>query len=160
VPCQQHWLHAIRGLVGVHTSFVSDLMHPAHASISTINPSKQKKSCSGGSVQEVAALSSRAVGGNGALMGHGQAHLSRCCSHTKTCTLCFHTSRSSVPHPEFCCYISMVCAAMACYMLESSESVSSGQIFNRAVCYEVAHSHRMFLCPFLENPSALAIKCT
>jgi hypothetical protein len=37
-----------------------------------------------------------------------------------------------VPHPEFCYELSMVCALMACYVLESSECGSSGQIFIRA----------------------------
>jgi hypothetical protein len=50
----------------------------------------------------------------------------------QTCTPCFHTSSPSLPHPGFCYEISMVCALMACYMLESSECGSSGQIFVRA----------------------------
>jgi hypothetical protein len=50
VPCQKHWhqVHTVRGVAGVHTSGVSELMHPAHASEPTINPLKQ--TCSGGVV--------------------------------------------------------------------------------------------------------------
>jgi hypothetical protein len=48
-----------------------------------------------------------------------------------TCTPCFHTSRISFPHSEFCHAIFMVCAMMACYVLEKSkcgtvDNVSSG----------------------------------
>jgi hypothetical protein len=47
----------------------------------------------------------------------------------------FHTSRTSFPHPEFFYELSMVCALMACYVLESSECGSSGQIYIRASAY-------------------------
>jgi hypothetical protein len=68
-------------------------------------------------------------------VGPWQAHLARCFSHSKTCTQCFHKSRTSFPHPEFCYELSMVCAMMASYVLESSECGSSGQFFLRArVC--------------------------
>jgi hypothetical protein len=40
-------------------------------------------------------------------------------SASKICTPCFHTSRTSFPHPEFCYKMSMVCAMMACYVLEA-----------------------------------------
>jgi hypothetical protein len=50
----------------------------------------------------------------------------------QTCIPCFHTSRTSFPHPEFCYKLSMWCAFMACYVLESSGCGSSGQIFIRA----------------------------
>jgi hypothetical protein len=46
-----------------------------------------------------------------------------------------HKSRTSFPHLEFCYEMSMVCALMACYVLESSECGSSGQIFHRAWAY-------------------------
>jgi hypothetical protein len=47
----------------------------------------------------------------------------------------YYTSRTSFPHPDFCYELSMVCALMACYVLESSECGSSGQSFIRAsVC--------------------------
>jgi hypothetical protein len=43
VPCQQHWYQdrSIMGVASVHTSIVSEQMHPAHALTSTINPLKQ-----------------------------------------------------------------------------------------------------------------------
>jgi hypothetical protein len=50
----------------------------------------------------------------------------------QTCTPCFHASRTSFPHLEFCYELSMVCALMACYVLESYKCGSSGQIFIRA----------------------------
>jgi hypothetical protein len=50
----------------------------------------------------------------------------------QTCTPCFHTSRTSFPRPEFCNELSIVCALMACYVLESSECESRGQIYIRA----------------------------
>jgi hypothetical protein len=48
-------------------------MHPTHAFTSTIKPLKQLNICSGGAVQEVAALSSEAEGVTGGFMlGHGK----------------------------------------------------------------------------------------
>jgi hypothetical protein len=43
------------------------------------------------------------------------------------CTLCFHRSETWPPHLEFCYAMSMVCAMIACYVLESSECGNSGQ---------------------------------
>jgi hypothetical protein len=64
------------------------------------------------------------------VLGHGKPiHSFRCRSHSKACTPCFHTSRTSFNHPEFCYEMYIVCAMMACYVLESSTCGSSGQIF-------------------------------
>jgi hypothetical protein len=52
-------------------------------------------------------------------------------SHSKTCTPCLHTSRTSFDHPEFCYAMSMVCAMLACYVLDSSESKHGWPIFIR-----------------------------
>jgi hypothetical protein len=51
----------------------------------------------------------------------------------QTCTPCFHTSRASFPHPEFSYELSMACALMAWYLLESSKCGSSGQSIIRAL---------------------------
>jgi hypothetical protein len=51
----------------------------------------------------------------------------------QTCPPCFYTSRKSFPNPEFCYKMSMVCALMACCLLESSECGSIGQSFIRAL---------------------------
>jgi hypothetical protein len=50
----------------------------------------------------------------------------------QTCSPYFHTSRTLFPQQEFCYELSMLSALMACYLLESSECGSSGQIFIRA----------------------------
>jgi hypothetical protein len=58
----------------------------------------------------------------------------RCCvglwqNRSKTIFRCFHTSRTSSFHPDFCYATSMVCAMMACYVLGSSERGNSEQFF-------------------------------
>jgi hypothetical protein len=77
----------------------------------------------------VAALSSRAVGGMEMLRWAMASPCFEVQEPLQTCTPCFHTSKTSFPHPEFCYEMSMVCALIACYVLESSECESSGQIF-------------------------------
>jgi hypothetical protein len=73
----------------------------------------------------VEALSNRAVGGNvGVVLGHGKPHISRCGSRSKHV---LHTSRTSFPHPEFCYELSIVCALMACYILECSSVEAVGK---------------------------------
>jgi hypothetical protein len=46
----------------------------------------------------------------------------------QACTPCFHASRRSIPHPEFCYEISMLCALMACYLLETQSVEVVGKI--------------------------------
>jgi hypothetical protein len=46
----------------------------------------------------------------------------------QTCTPCFHISSTSLPHPEFLDEMSMVCAMMAWYVLESCECGNSEQL--------------------------------
>jgi hypothetical protein len=115
------------GVAGVHTSRLSELMHPAHALTTTKNPLKQ--TCSGGAVLEVAALSSRVVWGTWrCCVGPWQTPYFKVREPLQTCTACFHTSRTLFLHPEFCYELSMGCALMACYVLESSECGSSGHL--------------------------------
>jgi hypothetical protein len=67
------------------------------------------------------------------MLGHGKPIYVDACFEVQkplqTCTPCFHTSITLFPHPELCfSEMSMVCALMACYLLESSKGGSSGQI--------------------------------
>jgi hypothetical protein len=64
------------------------LSERAHASSPRLNsnhkPLVTNKKSSGGSMPEVAALSSQDVGGKGGVvLGHGKPHISRCGSHSK-----------------------------------------------------------------------------
>jgi hypothetical protein len=112
--------------------YAHQLSERAHASSSCLNTSHKpvemfllwwSRVRGGGAVQ------SGCRGKWSCCIGTWQAHIPRCRSHSKTCTPCFHTSRTLFPHPEFYYDMSMVCAMMACYVLESSEYGSSGQIF-------------------------------
>jgi hypothetical protein len=79
----------------------------------------------------VAALSSRAVGGNGGVvLGHGNPIFQGAGATPNMYSMLPH-KQNIVPPKEFCYDLSMVRALMACYVLESSECGSSGQIFIR-----------------------------
>jgi hypothetical protein len=54
---------------------------------------------------------------------------------------CYHTRRTSFPHPEFCYETSMVCAMMACSVLESWSVKTVGKFISspRPVVGEIAH---------------------
>jgi hypothetical protein len=83
---------------------------------------------------EVAVLSSRAVGGHGGVvLGHGNPIFQGAVATPNMYSMLPHKQNIATP-PEVCYEMSMVCAKMACicYMLESSECGSSGQIFFRA----------------------------
>jgi hypothetical protein len=148
------WLRCERGVVCTRCCAMSAALAPsscnqgcgrcahqpserAHASSARLNsnhkPLETNKKSSGGSMPEVAALSSQDAGGKGGVvLGHGKP-IYQVREPLQTCTPCSHTSRSLFPHPDFCYEMSTVCALMAaCYLRESSECGSSGQIFIRA----------------------------
>jgi hypothetical protein len=51
----------------------------------------------------------------------------------QACTPCFHTSRTSFPHPEFCYELPMVCALMACCLLEKLRVWKLWAIFHQGL---------------------------
>jgi hypothetical protein len=132
VTCQQHWhqVHAIRC-----GRCVNQLSERAHASSSCLNINHNPHRTNKHVVVEPCKRWRRCPAG---LLGKREMSWARASPYfevqepLQTCTPCFHTSRTSLPHPQLCYERSMVCALMACYLLESSECQSSGQIFIRA----------------------------
>jgi hypothetical protein len=120
-PCQQHWprVHAIRAQgCGRCAQQLSERVHASSPCL-TINHERltfeknkhvvvEPCKSPGGVVQWGCRVKSRCC-----VFGHG--HISRHRSHSKPCTPCFRTDRTSFPRPEFCYGMSMACEVMACY---------------------------------------------
>jgi hypothetical protein len=85
-------------------------------------------------VYGAAVLSSRAVGGNGGVvLDHGKLIFGGAGDTPKhvmhLALICLYTSTTAFPHSEVCYEMALVCAMMACYMLESSECGNSVRMF-------------------------------